>query len=168
MSSNEVFLGKIIGVFGVKGWVKIYSYCRPKEDIFKYQKFYAYLNSQKIELNLLAFQKQQQGLIASFKEINDRDRALSFKDSELFISKEQLPKLENNEVYWQDLIGLKVFNLQNLQLGIVKELFENPKNDILVVDNQENEILIPFIRGVFIEKIDLEAQKIIVNWQADW
>ena len=171
MSDNpEVFLGEIIGSFGVKGWVKIFSHTRPKEEIFKYQNFLSYLSSgEKKELKLLDFAKQNQGLIALFSEIDNRDLALSFKGAKLFISRDNLPKLKDDEVYWVDLIGIEVFNKNSLKIGVVKELFETPKNDVLVVETEDKEeILIPFIRKVYIEKIDLDAKKIIVDWQLDW
>ena len=87
--------------------------------------------------------------------------------AELFVRSDQLEKLEKGEYYWSQLIGLKVVNLQDVELGTVDWLFETGNNDVMVVDG-ERERFIPYIKDNFVKNIDLESGTILVDWDAEF
>ncbi|MGZ8186368.1 MAG: ribosome maturation factor RimM, partial [Methylobacter sp.] len=71
------------------------------------------------------------------------------------------------EYYWSDLIGLKVETIEGVQLGIVDSLMETGANDVIIVQG-ERERVIPFIQGQTIINIDLDAGRIIVDWDPEF
>ena len=92
----------------------------------------------------------------------------------LYISSENLPSLNSDEVYWHDLVGMLVIDEnKNELLGEVKDINNFGANECLIVhatddsiDNKER--LIPFIRNNFISQIDKEKRIIQVNWQSNY
>ena len=78
--------------------------------------------------------------------------------------KSQLPPTEEGEYYWSDLIGLKVVNRQGIELGEIRQLMETGAHDVLVVQNDENELLIPYVMGHYIDKVDLDQGEVLVDW----
>ena len=71
----NVTLGKIVGVFGIKGWVKVFSETRPREQIFSYSPWLLELNGRTVEVEVLDGRQQGKGLIASLKGYTDCDAA---------------------------------------------------------------------------------------------
>ena len=167
----DIIVGRIVGVHGIRGQVKVYSDCRPRESLFQYRQFTArQAGRPDIPLQLLRGQHSGKSMVASFAGIHDRDQALALGGYTLYISRDQLPAARDGEYYWADLIGLRVENRQGITLGHVAELFETGANDILVIkaDGTREEILIPFVRPRYIEAIDLENGVMRVDWEQEW
>jgi 16S rRNA processing protein RimM len=160
-------VGVISGLFGVNGWVKIFSYTEPKENILNYRHWIISKAGDQRTVKVINGQLQGKTVIAQIENINDRDMASSLLGYEVFISRDQLPVLSKGEYYWSDLIGLTVENLEGIQLGAGDGLFETGANDVIVVKG-EREQAIPFIQGEVIKLIDLTAKKIVVDWDADF
>ncbi len=159
---SMVVIGTISGLYGVKGWVKIYSYTDPRENILQYTPWF--INGQAIELE--AGKPQGKGIIAKLVGIDDRNQAMALLQTDICIPK--LPVLPKDEFYWSDLIGLRVINEENIDFGCISQLFETGANDVIVVKNQEVERLIPFVWKEVIERIDLEKREMRVRWDADF
>jgi 16S rRNA processing protein RimM len=162
----NVTLGKIVGDFGVKGWVKVFSETRPREQIFKYSPWLLVLNGDEFEVEVLEGRQQGKGLIASLKGYTDCEDARKLVGSEILVSQESLPKTGKNEYYWSQLTGLNVVNLQGIELGKVVNLFETGANDVLVVKG-EKERLIPFTEFAVID-VDIDSNNIVVDWDEDF
>lgn len=165
-----VILGRIVGVHGVRGMVKIHSECRPREAIFQYRQLLLTPPDGGVSqfLTLQDGRRQGQGLVASFKEITDRDQAHALKNYLLSVRRSDLPALPPGEFYWTDLIGLQVFNGEAVLLGCVAEIFETGANDVLVVREGKRETLIPLIMERYVLEIDPQAQRITVDWDNAW
>ena len=162
----NITLGKIVGVFGVKGWVKVFSETRPREQIFKYTPWLLVLNGDEFEVEVLEGRQQGKGLIASLKGYTDCEDARRLIGSEIIVSQESLPKTGKNEYYGSQLTGLNVINLQGIELGKVVNLFETGANDVLVVKG-EKERLIPFTEFAVID-VDIDSNNIVVDWDEDF
>lgn len=170
--ASYIIIGKIVGVFGIKGWLKILSYTRPKENIFQYVPWFvkqslARQNEAWHTMQVVDGKTQGKGLIASFDGITDRDGAMALVGSEIAIEREQLPEPEEGEFYWVDLINIQVINRQNEILGVVTELLETGANDVLVVEADKQRHLIPYVHDVYIKNIDIEQGTMQVDWQSD-
>ena len=162
-----IILGRISGLFGVKGWVKIYSHTSPRAGILRYKTWYLKRDGGWQEHKLAQGHAQGKGVVARLAGFDDRDRAASLIDTEIAVRREQLPKLQPGEYYWTDLEGLRVENLEGVDLGVVSHLFETGANDVLVVKG-DRERLIPYTLGEAVRAVDLREGRILVDWDPDF
>ncbi|WP_186289516.1 ribosome maturation factor RimM [Methylomonas koyamae] len=161
-------VGQVSGVFGVKGWVKVFSFTDPRENILKYSPWLLQKHGQRHELKVVGGRRQGNLIVAQLENIGDRDAAAEWMGAEILIRKQQLPKPEAGEFYWADLIGLLVENQAGCKLGTVDHLLETGANDVLVVVDGETERLIPFLQPSTILKVDLVAGLIVADWDPDF
>jgi 16S rRNA processing protein RimM len=168
--SNSDFLsaGQISGVFGVKGWVKVFSFTQPRENILRYSPWILQKNNQTKEIKVVGGQRQGSNVVAELDGVVDRDSALTLMGWEILIRKEQLPKTQADEYYWADLVGLEVETEAGVKLGKVDHLMETGANDVLVVIDDKTERLIPFLQKQTVLKIDLTARTMVVDWDPDF
>ncbi len=160
-------MGHIAGIHGVRGWVKIHSHTSPRENILNYNPWLLDLEGQGWQAReLLGGRRQGKGVVARIEGIDDREQARALIGTEIAIRREQLPPLGEGEYYWHELIGLRVVNLQDVELGTVDHLFETGANDVLVLRGQR-ERLIPYAVGPIVKDIDLVAGRMRVDWQED-
>lgn len=167
-AQQYIVVGEISGVFGIKGWVKVYSFTEPRENILNYSPWILRKGSDLKTLEVLDGSLQGKAVVASLSGITDRDIAASLGGYEIVIDAGMLPEPEEGEYYWRDLIGLKVETEQGVTLGLVDYLLETGANDVLVVKDGEKERLIPFLQGQFVKKIDLESGLMIVDWDPEF
>ena len=111
-------------------------------------------------------------MVAHIEGIDDRSLAESLKGSEIAVPAEQLPGLAQGEFYWHQLEGLEVHSDEHL-LGRVSHLMETGANDVLVVKACEGSIdqqerLIPWVKGDVVKAVDLDAQRIQVEWDPEF
>ena len=165
--SSWLKLGKISGVFGVKGWLKIYANTDRKEDILSYQPWYIERNKVRQAVKLKAGKPHGKTIIALFEGIDDRNEAELWVGCDIYMSVEQLPKLRKNEYYWSDLIGLKVVSLNGDDFGTIDHMLETGANDVIVAKG-DRERLIPFVLEQVVKSVDLEEGKMLVDWDADF
>ncbi|MEC4747129.1 ribosome maturation factor RimM [Methylomicrobium sp. Wu6] len=164
---NTVDVGKISGVFGIKGWLKIFSYTSPKENILNYSPWLLIKKGETKMVEVVSGHQQGGGIVAQIKDVNDRNQAETLVGWEIFIHREQLPATSEGEYYWSDLLGLEVVTTGGVVLGVVDNLLETGANDVLIVKG-ERERAVPFIKGQVIVKIDREAGRITVDWDPDF
>ena len=162
-----VVLGKISGVFGVKGWVRVFSYTDPRENVVHYGHWYLKQQGQWHRQNVEAGEKHGKLIVAKLEACDDRECAYGMMGAIIAIHHSQLPALQDGEYYWRDLIGLRVVNLQGVELGVVKQLMETGANDVLVVED-ERERLIPFTQGHTVQRVSLEEGVIEVDWDPEF
>ena len=182
-TSEKVILGRITGVYGVKGWLKVFSYTNPMEAIVDYSPWYIRAEGRKKaawnRVELKAGKRHAKTVVVKLENCNDRDAAMAYIGSEIAIEPEQLESLkEKNEYYWRDLIGLRVINQQNVELGVVKGLLETGANDVLVVTSEiesaegstaeVRERLIPWTMNNAIIAVDMERKVIEVDWDPEF
>lgn len=162
-----VVLGKITGVFGVKGWLKIHAFTAQHEGIFDYGSWYLQQGSVWHEVKLLNGQRQGKGLIAQFEGVNDRDQALALVGCNIGIQRIALPELADDQYYWSDLFGLSVTTVDGHDFGCVDFMLETGANDVMVVQG-DKERWIPWIMGDVIKEVDLKKRLILVDWDPDF
>ncbi|MEO1924808.1 MAG: ribosome maturation factor RimM [Gammaproteobacteria bacterium] len=166
----QITVGRVGGAHGVKGWIKIMSYTRPKENIFTYSPWLVFLNESWQEIDIEEFQQRGERLIVKVSGIDNPEDARVYINCDIAIMHEQLPDLEEGEYYWRDLIGLEVLNQDKINLGKVSKITETGANDVLVIkqagDNKKS-ILIPLVKDVYVKQVDLVAKTMIVDWQLE-
>lgn len=164
--SRWVVLGRVSGLFGVRGWVKVFSDTAPRENILGYPHWYLQRHGQWQAYDLLDGRRQGKAVVARLEGCDDRDQAAELIGADIAIRRDQLPPAKAGEYYWTDLQDLRVETLGGIDLGKVDHLFETGANDVLVVKG-DRQRLIPFIDGV-IGEIDLDAGRIRVDWDPDF
>jgi 16S rRNA processing protein RimM len=167
VNDRPVLLGRIVGVFGVEGWVKVHSYTEPRENILRYRPWRLRQGDVERVIEQPRGRVQGKGLAAKLPGIDDRDAAAALAGSEIWIARAALPKPKRGEYYWTDLEGLEVVAADGTALGRVSHLFATGANDVLVVRG-ERERLIPFLPGAVVKDVDLDAGTIRVEWDPEF
>ncbi len=160
-------MGRISGLFGVRGWVRVYSYTQPRDNILRYTPWSVRRPQGWCSMALDEGCRHGKGVIARLEGVADREAAAALLGAEVAVSRDQLPPLEQGEYYWSDLIGLKVQNLRGEDLGVVVDLLETGAHDVLVVRG-ERERLIPFVPGRVVTAVEPEAGTLRVDWEPDY
>ena len=162
-----VTLGRISGVFGVHGWVKVFSHTASRSSILDYSPWYLGSEGAWEAFDVLDGRSHGKGVIARLAGCTDRDQAAALVGREIAVERNQLPEPEAGDYYWTDLEGLRVQTVGGLELGRVDHLFETGANDVLVVLG-ERERLIPYVWGEVIRSVDLDAGVLVVDWDPDF
>ena len=160
-------MGRVSGLFGVRGWVKVYSDTSPREGILGYSPWYLKRDGEWRAYRPQAGRRQGKAVVAQLEGIDDRDLAAVLVGCEIAVRRDQLPVLPAGEHYWSDLQGMRVETLDGVELGRVSHLFETGANDVLVVKG-ERERLIPYLVGQVILEVDPQAGLIRVDWDPEF
>lgn len=166
-TGDRIELGYINGVVGLKGQLKVFSFTSPRNQIFAYDSWTLVHKSSDSDVSISNGRSQGKNLVVHIDGINDRTSAEELVGAKIFVSQQQLEKLDDDEFYWRDLIGLTVSTIDGVDLGKVDWLFETGNNDVMVIAG-DKERLVPFIQGEFVKAVDLEAGTIIVDWDPDF
>lgn len=162
-----VAVGRIVGLHGVRGGVRIESWTEPRDAIFNYQPWLLKLHGRELVVEASALVRSER-IVAALEGIDDRDQAAALMAAEIFVRRSQLPELPDGEYYWVDLEGLLVTNREGQELGRVQRLFDTGANAVLVVHDGRRERLIPYVSGHYVLAVDLAAGTLRVDWDADF
>lgn len=166
-TDDLVELGRLNGAWGTAGWVKVFSLTEPPENIFEYQPWRT--SGPPGLLHVRQWRRQGPRLVAQLEEVGTREEAESLHGTMLSIDRAELPRAEGGSYYWHDLIGLDVYNRDRELLGQVSGLLDAGAHDVLEIRRSVGgDLLVPFVIGHFIDRIDLEAGRIEVDWLNDW
>jgi 16S rRNA processing protein RimM len=143
-----VILGRVSGVFGVKGWLKVQSYTEPRDNIVGFGAWTLRLQGVDHDFEVEDGHSHAGSVVAKLQGIDDRDRA-------------------RGQLYWADLEGLEVRTTTGIVLGKVDHLLATGGNDVLVLDSVPQR-LIPFVVDAVVKEVDLEMGFIVVDWSPDY
>lgn len=163
---RRILVGRVAGLYGVKGWLKIVSYTRPPENIFIYSPWLIKQDDIWLETEVQEGKVHGKGLIVALEGIAERDVARGLIGTDIGIYRSQLQALPPGEYYWDDLRGLQVINRQGRVLGKLKEILETGANDVLVVEG-EGRHLIPLIWDMYVMGVDQTKGIIEVDWEPE-
>lgn len=166
-ADKYVVLGRINGFYGVRGWVKVFSYTEPRANIVKFPSWLLKRDGRWEPVAVEAGRTQGKGVVAKLAGFDDRDAAAALLDSEIAVRRDQLPRPGRDEFYWVDLEGLEVVTTDGQSLGRVSHLLATGANDVLVVKG-DRERLVPFVRDRFVTDIDFDAGRITVDWDPEF
>ncbi len=161
-----IVLGKVTGLYGVRGWVKVYSHTQPRDGILDYNPWLLKTAQGWQSVKRVGGRVHGKGIVVCFDGYQDRDLAATLLGAEIAVRPAQLPDLKD-EVYWRDLVGLRVETTLGVDLGHVDHLFETGANDVVVVKG-ERERLIPWIPQQVVVDVDLAAGLIQVDWDPEF
>lgn len=158
-----ILVGKIIGVHGLHGAVKVYSFSGSLQAFSKGAEILFKIPGGSDDyFTVRLAKKHKKGLLVIFNEIDSIDEAEKLLETELYVDRDSMPVLDDDTFYWVDLIGLKVFSAEETYLGVLDSILETGSNDVYVVKNGEDEILIPALDSVVLS-VDLEDRTMRVD-----
>ena len=158
-----IVVGRILGLYGVGGWVRVFSETDPREGIVGYTPWLLGRRGRWEVREVESGRRLGKGVVAKLVGCDDRDSAALLLGAEVAVRRGQLPSPAPDEYYWADLEGLEVRTVEGLSLGRIDRIFATASNDVLVVMG-ERERLIPFIRGQVVRRVDLAAGVVEVDW----
>lgn len=163
---QRVVMGRIAAPYGVKGWVKVKPYTEYLDSLLDYPVWQLGKGGGWRPYRVLEGRPHNKFLLAELEGVGDRDAAQQLRGLEVAVARDELPEPDEDEFYWDDLIGLAVVNVSGVSLGRVEGLLETGAHDVLQVVG-DRERLIPFTAPIVLE-VDLAAGCIRVDWEADY
>lgn len=158
---KSVVLGHIAGPHGIKGWVRVHSHTEPRESILDYQPWL--IGEARRPTRVSEGSRHGKTVIARLEGVETRDEAEAMVGETIQVSREQFPDLRAGQFYWADLVGLEVENREGIGFGEIHQMLATGANDVMVVRG-ERERLVPFVYGHSVLEVDLEAGKVVVDW----
>lgn len=185
---DAVEVGRILGPWGVKGWIKVQPFSIDPQALFSSKRWHL-LPPQGLPptaaqrwpalLKVTAAREHGDGVVATVQDVADRSAAEALKGGRLFVSRASFPTAPPDEYYWVDLIGCTVVNREGQDLGEVIGLIETGPQCVLrlrpreatpdaqTLQGQDGERLIPFVQA-YVDTVDLAARRIVVDWGLDF
>jgi 16S rRNA processing protein RimM len=192
---DAVEVARILGAWGVKGWVKIQPYAEDPQALFSSKRWYVKAPEGPFAipgapplpplLKVIQAKEHGDGVVAGLQDVASRDAAEALRGARIFVPRSSFPTASSDEFYWVDLIGLSVFNQDNIPLGTVVGLLETGAHCVLRIQPpapdaaaqagsgagraaaQAPELLIPFV-DAYVGRVDLAGRRIEVEWSLDW
>jgi 16S rRNA processing protein RimM len=161
-----VVLGKIVGTFGVQGWIKVSSYTEPAANILEYETWQMGRAGRWTPVKVEDGRVTGKGVLAKLAGLETPEAARIHIGAELGVRRSELPPTPQGEYYWSDLEGLDAFAEGGQPLGVVDH-FRGTPGGVIVVVKGEREHWIPFVKERIL-KVDLDARRIVLDWAADW
>lgn len=169
MAEEQYYLvGKIVNTQALRGEVRVMATTDFPEERFKIGAILAIFNGNKLvetvevdghrlhkNFNLLHFKGKD--------NINDVEKFKGF-DSKVAGTEREADELDENEFYYDDIIGLEVYTTDETYLGKVREITSLPSNDVWAIQrpNKGKDILIPYIEDIVLE-IDLDDNRVVID-----
>ena len=163
MSSDErICIGQIAGAFGVQGEVRLKSFCAEPTDIASYGPLLTKDGSRSFSVTLT--RPVAGALGARLSGVSSKEEADALRGTELYVARDRLPSLPDDEFYHADLIGLSVYDTGGVLIGKVRAVYDHGAGDILEIfgPGRKQTLLLPFTRA-FVPTVDLAAGRIIAD-----
>lgn len=159
-SEDRICVGAIAGAFGVRGEVRLKSFCAQAEAIAAYAPLWTEDGKRSFTVRLT--RGSGGGLTARLSGVETKEEADALRGVELFTERAKLPNLPDDEFYHADLIGLEVFDTSGRPLGRVRAVHNHGAGDILEVTAPGGGRLLPFTKAA-VPTVDLTARRIIAD-----
>jgi 16S rRNA processing protein RimM len=172
--ADAVEVGVIAGAWGVRGGFKVLPHATEPQALFASKRWWlqAADGSRRL-LRITSAREQGDAVVAGAQDLGDRDAAQALRGARVFVARSSFPTAGADEYYWVDLIGLAVVNRQGVALGTVADLIDTGAHSVLRVqpaaerDGEPGERLIPFV-AAYVDRVDLPARRIEVDWGLDY
>lgn len=167
MAGELVEIGRVTRPHGVRGELRITPFTLSPEAFCRFDR--VIIQSREHGRRLVGIRQarpHKTTILVQLEEVRDRNQAESLVGAKVLVQREWLPETEPDEYYWTDLIGLKVFNEDGSELGLVENLIRTDAHDILVVNHHGREVLIPFL-DEFVGEVDIANRRIPVTLPED-
>jgi 16S rRNA processing protein RimM len=159
---DRVCVGAIAGSFGVKGEVRLKSFCTDPEAIATYGPLFTEDGSRSFEVTLT--RAVAYGIGVRLSGVLTKEQADALKGTSLFVARDKLPAIGDDEFYYADLIGLDVHDTGGAPVGKVHAVHNHGAGDLLEIlgPGMKTALLLPFTRAM-VPTVDLAARRVIID-----
>lgn len=183
---DAVEVARVLDAWGIKGWLRIQPHAGDPQALLAARRWFLQPPADRPRpagaaplppvLNITLVKEHGDGLVASAREVADRNGAEALRGARIFVPRASFPKTADDEFYWVDLIGLEVVNRDGAALGRVEELFDTGAHSVLRVvqavpdaDGRDRSVerLIPFV-SAYVDSVDLPGRRIVADWGLDY
>jgi 16S rRNA processing protein RimM len=160
--TERICIGAIAGAFGVAGEVRLKSFCSEPTDIASYGPLTTEDGSWTFRIELT--RPVAGGLGARIAGVNNREQAEALRGTSLYVARDRLPALPEDEFYHADLIGLAAFDTGGAALGTVTAIHNHGAGDIVEISptGHKSALLLPFTKAI-VPNVDLAVGRLIVD-----
>jgi len=155
----KIRIGYVTGAVGLKGEKKVYSYLENTKLFQSLERIF--IDGQEVKIENVRYKGKI--VILKVSNISDRDTAERQKDRNVYIWEDQTEKLPEGTYYVRDILGFSVFDTEDNQLGVLRDVTGSGAQDILnIIDKEGKNIMIPAVPE-FLISADMKEKKIIVR-----
>ncbi len=157
-----ICVGAIAGAYGVHGEVRLKSYTADPEAIEDYNPLTTEDGSRSFDVGIIRSIKN--GLSVRLSSVTSKEEADALKGVKLYVPRDRLPSLPDDEFYHADLIGLEVFDTGGTKLGTVKSVMNHGAGDLLEIHGPglKATVLLPFTLDA-VPTVDLDKGRIVAD-----
>lgn len=155
-------MGRVAGAYGVRGWIKVVPQAGVEDGLAAAREWWLGEERHRVE----RARRHSATVIAKLDGVETPEQARSLKGREVSVARAALPAPGEGHYYLADLLGLDVVNARGETLGVVRRWISNGPQDVMEVTGEAVRLL-PWVAAV-VKKVDLEAGRIEVEWEADW
>tara|TARA_B100000315_G_scaffold242839_1_gene265518 strand:- start:5916 stop:6485 length:570 start_codon:yes stop_codon:yes gene_type:complete len=161
LNADQVCVGVVTGPHGLQGAVKIKSFTADPKDVAAYGPVTNKSGEQRFDIHVIRANKK--GLVAELSGVNDRNAAEAVQGTELYVSRDKLPELDEDEFYYSDLIGLPVEHINGEEIGVVSLVDNYGAGEVMEVELKDGGTEMYLMSRDVVPEIDLENRRIVVN-----
>lgn len=180
--ADAVEVGRIVGAWGVKGWLRVQPFSADPQALFSCRQWLLAAlppdgdarrpPARAMRAKVAQAREHGDGVVAQLHEVADRETAETLKGLSVVVPRSSFPTPDPDEFYWVDLIGCTVVNREGAALGVVQDLFTTGPNSVMRVrdgaegDPAARERLIPFV-SAYVDDVRVAERRIVVDWGVD-
>ena len=170
--ADAVEVGRVLGAWGIKGWIKIQPFATDPQALFSTKRWHLRPpegpgGAPPPLLRVTDAREQGDFVVAGAQEVLDRNAAEALRGARVFVARSSFPTAGPDEYYWVDLIGCAVVNREGVAVGTVADLIETGAHSVLRVVQGDDERLIPLV-AAYIDTVELSERRITVDWGLDF
>lgn len=164
---TPVLMGRILGPYGVKGWLKIQPYSDRVDALSAYSSWWLQRDERWVQSEVSECKRHGDHLVARLAGCETREQAFVYRGAQVALPRAVLPATPPGEYYQSDLLGFQLRNREDAVIGTLVEFLDNAVHPIMRVDSPRGETLVPFIPSV-VDGVDVDAKLVWVDWGVDW
>jgi 16S rRNA processing protein RimM len=157
---EKLRVGTIVTTHGLKGEVKVYPTTDEPERFYDLKKVWLdrsgkMENMLQLEVENVRFSKNL--ALVKFKEYDSIDDVMAIRKGELYVDRADAIPLAEGEYFVGDIIGCRVLDENDAELGTVKEFIETGAHDVMLVKTEGKDLMIPYCDPFILEKAPEEG-----------
>lgn len=156
-------VGVITSPHGVKGEVKVFPTTDDAKRFRRLKEVILDTGKENLTLEIEGVKFFKQFVILKFKGLETPEEVAKYRQKSLYVTRENAVRLGRDEYFIADLMGMKVFDEDGTEIGVLREVLETGANDVYVIDLKDGrELLLPAIRECVLN-VDVEAGKMQIH-----